>query len=146
MKYINIKIVDAVPMTAYDAMDCGYRNSDDGSNGYEVNDGRYKSWYSEEEFKKYYHEIKNKELAQTAELMVSSDYKARFIAEYVQLENRYNGLTKMLEKWDAGKLDFEPTCPRSYYDIQLDAMRKYLGILQDRAELENIKIYDDKAC
>ena len=33
---------------------------------------------------------KNPELAATAEGMVSADYKDRFVAEYVQIKNRYN--------------------------------------------------------
>ena len=102
MKYIGIKFVEAVPMTAQYAAYEGYISSDKGCDGYEVDNGRYKSWYSEEEFKKDYHEIKNKELAETAELMVSSDYKDRFRAECIQLENRYYGLKKMIESWDAG--------------------------------------------
>ena len=144
MKYIGIKFVDAVPMTAYDAMDCGYCNSDDDSDGYEINDGRFKYWHSKEEFEKDYNEIKNKELAETAKLMVSSDYKDRFRAECIQLENRYEGLKKMVESWDNGTLPFTPTCPREIYDEQLAAMRAYMKVLNERAHIENIPIYDGK--
>ena len=143
MKYIGIKFVDAVPMTAYDAMDCGYCNSDDDSDGYEINDGRFKYWYSKEEFEKDYNEIKNKELAETAKLMVSSDYKDRFRAECIQLENRYEGLKKMVESWDNGALPFTPTCPREIYDEQLAAMRAYMKVLTARAHIENIPIYNE---
>ena len=38
-------------------------------------------------------------LNETVELMLSSDYKDRFKAEYYQLEYRYNKLKKMLEDW-----------------------------------------------
>ena len=38
-------------------------------------------------------------LADTVEMMNSSDYKVRFKAEYAQLVIRYNGLRNMLEKW-----------------------------------------------
>ena len=55
---------------------------------------------------------KNPELAATAEGMVSADYKDRFVAEYVQIKNRYNGLMKMVAQWDDGSLPFTPTCPR----------------------------------
>ena len=41
---------------------------------------------------------KNPELAATAEGMVSSDYKERFIAEFVQVKNRYYGLKTMIDK------------------------------------------------
>lgn len=145
MKYIGIKMVEAVPMTAEEAVNHGYRIGDNNGDGYEVTyEEGYKSWCPKEVFEKHNHEIKNAELAATAELMVSSDYKQRFIAEYIQLKNRYNGLKKMVKKWDAGELDFEPTCPRPMYDVQLDVMQRYLNVLEDRAEMEKVKIYDDK--
>ena len=144
MKYIGIKTVDAVPMTAEEAVEHGYRIGDNGD-GYEVTyeDG-YKSWCPKEVFEKHNHEIKNEELAATAEYMVSSDYKERFIAEYIQLKNRYEALKNMVTKWDNGELNFTPTCPRHIYDVQLDVMQRYLSVLEDRAEMEKIKIYDDK--
>lgn len=146
MKYIGIKTVDAVPMTAEEAVNHGYRIGDNNGDGYEVTyEEGYKSWCPKEVFEKHNHEIKNEELAQTAELMVSSDYKRRFIAEYIQLKNRYEGLKRMIEKWDEDRLEFEPTCPRPMYDVQLEAMYKYLNVLQERAELENVQIYDEKA-
>lgn len=147
MKYIGIKFVEAVPMTAEDALEHGYRIGDNAGEGYEVTypEG-YKSWCPKDVFEKHNHEVKNEELATTAELMVSSDYKARFRAEYIQLKNRYEGLKKMVDKWDANDLTFTPTCPRRIYDFQLDAMEKYLNILEERAGLENVQIYDDKTC
>ena len=52
------------------------------------------------------------ELKDTVELMNSSDYKDRFKAEYWQTKIRYEKLRKMLIKWDAGTLEFTPTCRR----------------------------------
>ena len=49
-------------------------------------------------------------LKDTAKLMVSDDYKDRFRAEYFQLKIRYDKLCAMLNKWDAGTLEFAPTC------------------------------------
>lgn len=43
------------------------------------------------------------ELKDTATLMVSSDYKERFKAEYYQLKIRLEKLKCMLQKWDNGK-------------------------------------------
>ena len=80
------------------------------------------------------------DLQDTIELMVSNDYKERFIAEYCQLKIRYNKLMAMLDKWDADELDFEPTCPREWYDVQIEAMEQYLDILTDRAEAEEIEL------
>lgn len=81
-----------------------------------------------------------KELKDTVDGMLSSDYKERFKAEYYQLKIRYDKLHSMVKKWDEGKLDFTPTCPREMYDDQLDSMYSYLTVLQIRAEIENIKL------
>lgn len=81
-----------------------------------------------------------KTLPDTAELMGSPDYKARFIAEYAQLKIRTNGLQKMVEKWDAGVLEFSPTCPRSTYDLQLRAMKDYMAVLEARAAIEDVDL------
>lgn len=50
-------------------------------------------------------------LEETVEGMLSKDYEERFVAEYQQLLIRYEGLKKMLDNWDKGKLSFIPTCP-----------------------------------
>lgn len=81
-----------------------------------------------------------KELKDTVEGMLSSDYKERFKAEYHQLEIRFDKLATMVKKWDEGKLDFTPTCPREIYDDQLDYMYNYLKVLEKRAEIENVKL------
>lgn len=54
----------------------------------------------------------NEVLKKSVELMLSADYKERFLAEYMQLKNRYEGLQKMVSNWDNGTLPFTPTCPR----------------------------------
>ena len=77
-------------------------------------------------------------LSETVEMMNSTDYKERFKAEYNQLAIRYKGLKTMLDKWDNGTLQFEPTCPRSTYNMQIKAMADYLAVLEARAVMENI--------
>ena len=79
-------------------------------------------------------------LADTVEMMNSADYKDRFKAEYYQLKCRACGLSNMLGAWHNDKLDFEPTCPRSTYDLQLRAMRDYMAILEMRAVMEHIEL------
>ncbi len=81
-----------------------------------------------------------KELKDTVDRMLSSDYKERFKAEYYQLEIRYRKLASMVKKWDEGKLDFIPTCKRSIYDAQLEHMYKYLMVLKERAVIENVEL------
>ena len=81
-------------------------------------------------------------LAETVEMMNSADYKERFKAEYAQLAIRYYGLRNMLEKWDNGTLEFEPTCPRSTYNLQIKAMTDYIAVLEARAVMENVYLED----
>lgn len=79
-------------------------------------------------------------LKDTIDLMISKDYKERFLAEYQQLKIRYDGLCNMIDKWDKGELNFQPTCPRSVYDLQLKAMEDYLAVLEERASVEGIEL------
>lgn len=80
------------------------------------------------------------ELKDTISLMTSEDYKERFKAEYIQNVVRYKKLKAMLDKWDNGKLDFSPTCPRSTYNIQVKAMTDYIAVLEARAVMEGIEL------
>lgn len=80
------------------------------------------------------------ELKDTISLMTSADYKNRFEAEYIQNVVRYKKLKSMLDKWDNGKLDFSPTCPRSAYNIQVKAMTDYIAVLEARAVMEGIEL------
>lgn len=79
-------------------------------------------------------------LKDTVALMESANYKDRFAAEYYQLAIRYKNLKAMLDKWDAGTLEFTPTSPRNTYNIQIQAMTNYLAVLEARAAIENISI------
>lgn len=81
-----------------------------------------------------------KELKDTIEMMNSSDYKERFKAEYQQAVIRYKKLAAMLEKWDKGELNFEPTCPKSTYNMQIKAMTDYIAVLEARAVMENVDL------
>ena len=80
------------------------------------------------------------ELKDTATLMVSSDYKERFKAEYYQLKIRLEKLKCMLQKWDNGEINFTPSCPRSVYDVQVKSMQDYLAILEARAVIEKVEL------
>ena len=75
-------------------------------------------------------------LNDTVALMKSDYYK-----DY-QLAIRYKKLKAMLDSWDAGTLEFTPTCPRSTYNIQIQAMVEYLAALEARAVMENISLAD----
>ena len=80
------------------------------------------------------------ELKDTVAMMNSADYKERFKAEYQQTKIRYDKLHKMLVKYDAGKLEFTPTCPITLLREQKAAMGQYLNCLEIRAEFEGIEL------
>ena len=79
-------------------------------------------------------------LKDTIELMNSSEYTERFKAEYYQTKIRYDKLHKMVVKYEAGTLDFEPTCDISILENQLYDMGNYLKDLEVRAEIEKIEL------
>lgn len=83
------------------------------------------------------------ELKETIELMQSSDYRDRFKAEYYQTRIRFEKLRTMLDKYQAGTLDFEPDCPIDLLNEQLRYMLRYLCCLEIRAEIEGIKLDEE---
>ena len=80
------------------------------------------------------------ELKDTIEMMNSSDYKERFKAEYYQTKIRYEKLHSMTVKYEAGTLDFKPTCSLSILNEQKRCMGNYLHQLEVRAEIEGIRL------
>lgn len=81
-----------------------------------------------------------KELKDTVDLMLSEDYKERFIAEYHQTKIRYDNLHKMIVKMEAGVLNFQPTCGIDLLRTQAAQMGSYLYVLEVRAEIEGIEL------
>ena len=80
------------------------------------------------------------ELKDTIEMMNSRNYKERFKAEYWQGRIRYSKLFRMLVKYKAGTLGFIPDCSFELLEEQLYVMRKYLMLLEVRAEVEKINL------
>ena len=77
------------------------------------------------------------------ELSISEpEWQARFRGEYKELKERYNKLHRMIVKYDAGTLDFKPTCPIDLLRRQKAIMGEYLNILEIRAEIENVRGLD----
>lgn len=66
------------------------------------------------------------------------DYKERMKKEYWQLKDRYNKLHQMCIKYEAGTLDFTPTCTLELLKEQKAAMGNYLRCLEIRAEIEGV--------
>lgn len=79
-------------------------------------------------------------LNDTIPMMDNADYKERFKAEFYQLEIRIKKLATMLEKWEAGELEFTPSCPYELLEAQLNAMRSYSYFLHERAKIEDVAL------
>lgn len=79
-------------------------------------------------------------LNDTVELMLSDDYKDRFLSEIYQLNIRMIGLEQMLTKYKRGELTFTPKCSYDLLHGQHRAMDLYLQYLCDRAEIEGIEL------
>ena len=81
------------------------------------------------------------DLTSTSKLMGSSDCKERFLAEYIQLETRYEALMNIIWKYDHGeKLGFELDTPIHLLKKQAHAMYEYISVLNERARFEDIAI------
>lgn len=80
------------------------------------------------------------ELKDTVELMNSKDYKERFKAEYLQAKIRYDKLDVMTVKYEAGTLNFTPSCSLELLKEQKKYMGNYIRTLKIRAEIENIDL------
>lgn len=79
-------------------------------------------------------------LQDTVDLMLGTDFKDRFKAEYYQLDNRIAGLQRMLKGYKEGTLDFKPNCTYEMLYEQLVYMELYREILEERAKIENIEL------
>lgn len=80
------------------------------------------------------------ELKDTIEMMNSEDYKERFKAEYYQTKIRYDKLDKMTVKYEAGTLNFTPSCSLEVLKEQKKYMGNYIRMLRIRAEIEGIAL------
>ena len=81
------------------------------------------------------------DLSSTNKLMDSEDYKERFLAEYIQLETRYESLMNIIWKYDHGeKLGFELDTPIHLLKKHAKAMYEYISALNERARFEDINV------
>ena len=79
-------------------------------------------------------------LNETIEMMTSEDYKERFRAECWQTKIRYEKLHTMVVKYEAGTLNFTPSCSLELLKDQKRAMGNYLYALEVRAQIESIEL------
>ena len=99
--------------------------------------------FTERYFKKKEEKVKVEhttitDLNDTKEMMTSTNYRERFVAEYYQLKIRIDKLQRMVDNWDS--LAFEPVCPKELLKQQLVLMKGYLSILEERAKLEKVEL------
>ncbi len=91
-------------------------------------------------------------LIDTVDMMISTDYRERFAAEYLQTKIRYQKLKKFNTKIEAAEIDRvnrgplakcedpKHDCPRELLRDQQRVMGEYLHLLELRAELEEIDL------
>ena len=144
-EYIGTKIVNAEPMNLGEYNN--YRgwiipeDEDPEKEGYLVKyPDDYVSWSPKEIFEEAYVKTENNKLAITAKGMNSKDFKDRFKAEYKQLVIRAQGLSNILEKMKNGTLEFTPKCSYEILNRQLEYMKDYKGVLEERASIEGINL------
>lgn len=80
------------------------------------------------------------ELKDTIELMTSSDWKDRFIAEYLQTKIRYEKLHKLIIKREVGKHGFDTPIPLESWKTQAQHMGLYLYELEKQAMIHDIEL------
>ena len=144
-EYIGTKIVNAEPMNLGDYNN--YRgwtipeDEDPEREGYLVKyPDDYISWSPKEVFEEAYVRTENNKLSITAKGMNSKDFKDRFKAEYNQLVIRAQSLSNILEKMKNGTLEFTPKCSYEILNRQLEYMKDYKGVLEERASIEGINL------
>lgn len=83
-----------------------------------------------------------KDMGSTVDYMLSSNWKERFIAEYVQLRSRIDKLVDSL--WECEEdSDKICGCPMQLMDLQAEKMNEYLRILSIRANMYDINIDEE---
>ena len=80
------------------------------------------------------------ELRDTIPGMLSLDYKERFTAEYNQLCFRAQKLEIFIDNYRNGRLNFKPTCDLELLSRQLDIMKAYIAVLEERAKIEGVNV------
>lgn len=65
-------------------------------------------------------------------------WQGRMAKEYRFVKDKYDKLHAMLNKYEAGTLDFTPNCSLELLKRQQRAMGEYLNVLEIRAEIEGI--------
>ena len=70
-------------------------------------------------------------------------WQERFRQEYAYVKRNYEGLHRMIVKYEAGTLDFKPNCSLELLKKQAAAMGSYLYVLEMRSEIEGVELPED---
>ena len=81
------------------------------------------------------------DIGSTVDYMLSSNWKERFIAEYVQLQTRLDKLVDFI--WDYEEDSNKLECPISLIDLQIEKMSGYMRILHIRADIYGIDLSEE---
>lgn len=79
-------------------------------------------------------------LGDTSQLMTSDLYQERFIAEYGQTKVRALHLENLITAYEDKTIEFEPDTPIEILKSQLEIMRIYVNIIENRAKREKITL------
>lgn len=82
------------------------------------------------------------DLKDTVELMISPNWKDRFVAEYLQTKIRYEKLHKLIVKREVHKHGFDTPVPFESWKEQAYHMGLYLYELEKQAVLHGIELPD----
>jgi len=84
------------------------------------------------------------QLKDTIKLMISPDWKERFLAEYFQTKIRYEKLHKMIVMREVGRVGFETPIPLDSWKEQAHHMGMYLYELEKQAAIHGIELIPPK--
>ena len=102
--------------------------------------------YEKDGVRNYDEEVKTtkeiRSFEETIDLMLSSDWKERFIAEYAQAKIRYNHLHNFIIKFESGTLEHPEEYVSNLFQFknQKQALGQYIYSMEIRAEVENIPL------
>ena len=146
-KYLGIKVVEAVEMTAEEAKKLGYKTGDpENIKGFEVTyqDG-YKSWCPWSVFVKNNYDMNKESIAETIPMMfVKGNDLYNLLAEYQQLNLRIQDLDKKLLDYEAGKIQLTPLHTSEILMKQLAFMTCYLNCLKERLKYMGVNYPEDR--
>lgn len=79
-------------------------------------------------------------LIDTIPFMLNDYYENRFIAEYLQIKIRHKKLVEFLDAYKDDYIETNINVNQTILKEQVNIMKKYIDVLEKRAEIEDIKL------